>query len=169
MPHAIFFGKAIGVDIHDQGAIVEKHLRAAGKNNFSLHRGDGRSLPAPDASVDFVYSFIVLQHLPRFDVFINYLRECFRVLRQGGVAQLYFGSWRKLSWKDRIRHFAAGYREIADAPVNYTSLVVRKGKAKTLARGIGFSVVDSGCSYKRAPDGYASAIGGQDYITVRKP
>ncbi len=163
-----FFSHVAGVDIHEKGALVEKYLRTAGRNNFSLYQNDGMTLPIPDASIDFVYSFIVLQHLPSFQVFVSYLRECSRVLKSGGVAQLYFGTWRKLSWQEQMLYFRQGYREIFDAPVNHTSLVVRVGKAKSLARSIGFQIIASGRSYKRVPDGYPSTIGGQDYITVKK-
>ncbi|MCX7934985.1 MAG: hypothetical protein N3A66_06970 [Planctomycetota bacterium] len=68
-----------------------------------------------------------------------------------------------------MARFWQGYYEITDAPVNHISLVVRVGKAKSLARAIGFAVIDSGHSYKRVPDGYSREIGGQDYITIRKP
>lgn len=165
-----FFKEAMGVDIHREERTVEEFLRGQGKTNFRLIRSSGKSVNVESEMVDLVYSFIVLQHLPTFEVFVAYLKETFRCLRPGGLAQLYFGRYQtKLAMRDRIRHFFRGYKEIPDAPVNYTSLVVRVGKMKRLCRRIGFTVLETGTSYKRVPDGFRHASGGQSYVTLLKP
>jgi SAM-dependent methyltransferase len=38
-----------------------------------------------DNSFDFVYSYIVFQHIPNRDVVLNYLSEARRVLKPGGI------------------------------------------------------------------------------------
>ncbi len=49
--------------------------------------GDGRMLPFAEESFDVVFSYSVLQHLPRYDV-AEAAREIARVLRHGGTAWL---------------------------------------------------------------------------------
>jgi SAM-dependent methyltransferase len=164
-----FFHHAIGVDIHSEQQAAEEFLNSQGKSNFTLHTCDGISLPVESESIDFVYSFIVLQHLPRFSTFESYWRETHRVLRPGGVAQLYFGSWRKLNRKVRWANHRQGHFEVPDPQPNHTTLVLRVGFAKALARRLGFSVVDSGPSRRYAIHGACNSKGGQDYLTLLKP
>lgn len=157
-----FFGEAIGVDVHDEADAVAAMLASLGRDNVRLLRTDGRTLPVPDASVDFVYSFIVLQHLPSLAVLSRYLEETHRALRPGGVAQLYFG---RLPGWNPVRRF----REIPDAAVNHTSLELAPRFARRLCRGVGFRVVGRGVSHKNVPDGYPDAVGGQAYLSLVKP
>lgn len=44
--------------------------------------------PIRPRSVDFVFSFLVLQHAPQPEIVLGYVRECGRVLAPGGVAFL---------------------------------------------------------------------------------
>ena len=163
-----YFRQVIGVDIHDEQETVEVFLRSQGKTNFRLIKTSGRTIDVDSESIDFIYSFIVLQHLPSFDVFISYIKETYRCLRPGGVAQLYFGKYSKLNPIDQLRYFIQGYKEIPEAPVNYTSLVIRMSKVKKICKDIGFRVLETGISYKRVPDGYPDAKGGQNSVTLLK-
>jgi ubiquinone/menaquinone biosynthesis C-methylase UbiE len=57
----------------------------AGVNNVRLEVGNGSNLaPYPDASFDFVFSYIVFQHIPDPNVTLGYIREAGRVLRPSG-------------------------------------------------------------------------------------
>ncbi|TMK26818.1 MAG: class I SAM-dependent methyltransferase, partial [Actinobacteria bacterium] len=112
---ASFFGRAIGIDVHDEAESVSALLADCGRRNVELHQTDGRGIPLPDETIDFVYSFIVLQHLPSLDAFRRYVEETHRVLRPGGIAQLYFG---KLAGRSPLRRV----RETPAAPVNDVSL-----------------------------------------------
>lgn len=164
-----YFKEVIGIDIHDEHEIVEAFLRAQGKDNFKLIKTSGRFIDVDSESIDFIYSFIVLQHLPSFDILSKYIKETNRCLKLGGIAQLYFGKYSsKLKGLDQLRYFIQGYKEFPEAPVNYMSLVVRVSKVKKLCKDIGFKVVESGTSYKRAPDGYPRIKGGQCYVTLLK-
>lgn len=72
----------IGVDV--SGEMVKKAAaRLAHLTNLHFVEGDGFALPVPDASVDVVFSHIVLQHTPRH-VTRGYLTDAARVLRPGG-------------------------------------------------------------------------------------
>lgn len=164
-----YFKEVIGIDIHDEHDMVEALLRSQGKKNFKLIKTTGRTIDVDSESIDFIYSFIVLQHLPSFDVFVSYIKETYRCLKPGGVAQLFFGKYSsKLRRIDQLRYFIQGYKEFHEVPVNYTSLVVRVSKVKKLCKDIGFKVIQIGTSYKRVPDGYPKIRGGQNYVTLLK-
>ena len=53
------------------------------------------------------------------------------------------------------------------APVNHTNLLVRSGFAKSVAREIGFAVLDRVVSHKKVPDG-TSLYGGQHGLVLRR-
>jgi cyclopropane fatty-acyl-phospholipid synthase-like methyltransferase len=163
-----YFKEAIGIDIHDEVEYVREFLKSQGRDNFRLIRTSGKTIKVDPGSIDFVYSFIVLQHLQSFESFCNYLKETYICLKKRGVAQLYYGTWAKLSSKDQILNWNKGYKEITDAKVNHTSLVLRNAKVKRLCLDLGFKVLDCGNSYKQVPDGYLKKIGGQNYITLLK-
>ena len=57
--------------------------------NVELLLGSGSDLqPLEDASVDVVFSYVTLQHVPTREAQLSYLRESGRVLRPGGRAAL---------------------------------------------------------------------------------
>ncbi|MEP6767251.1 MAG: methyltransferase domain-containing protein [Acidobacteriota bacterium] len=73
-----------GVDI--SGEMIERARRELlPDEGVRLFRTDGRLQDTPDRSIDFVYSFIVFQHIPSRTAVLTYLREAARVLRPGGV------------------------------------------------------------------------------------
>jgi ubiquinone/menaquinone biosynthesis C-methylase UbiE len=76
-------GRLIGVDV--SGVMVaQARERLSDLANVTFLEGDGWTLPVPDASVDLVFSHIVLQHVPR-PVASSYFRDVLRVLRIGGA------------------------------------------------------------------------------------
>ena len=70
--------------------VSEEMIRQARENlkacaNVRLDVGNGVDLSAyPDASFDFIFSYIVFQHIPDANLTLNYIREAGRVLRPGG-------------------------------------------------------------------------------------
>lgn len=164
------FKHVTGIDVHQSNDPVKRKLNRAGLANYSLQTTDGSSIPNNTNSLDFIYSYIVLMHVPNIDIFRDYLSETHRVLRPGGVAQLFYGRYSRMSWKARIRWCLAGYREISST--NYsedrnklTNLVLTQRTAHKIARDIGFNVLDSGSSLK--PDGIQK--GSQNYMTLQVP
>lgn len=83
-PLATVFDRVIALDVSEPMLDRGRELSAEYTNiEFVLNqRDDLRFLP--DASVDLVYSSLVLQHLPRA-LAARYLAEFIRVLRPGGV------------------------------------------------------------------------------------
>jgi SAM-dependent methyltransferase len=163
-----FFGGTIGIDIHAEAESVAELLRSQGKQNFRLIRSSGRSIDVDSESVDFIYSFIVLQHVPRFAMFASYVAEAHRCLRPGGVAQLYFGRYTTLRLPDQLGSLLRGYRELPERPIEQMRLLIRVAKAKAVCKAAGFRVLEVGTSYKGAPDGYPARRGGQSYVTLLK-
>lgn len=81
------FGSVIGVDISEEmiqrAKFLQSKLRAV---NIDFEAGSGKDLAQfPDASIDFCFSYIVLQHIPDVSIVLNYIREIGRVLKDGGI------------------------------------------------------------------------------------
>jgi SAM-dependent methyltransferase len=81
---ALHFSSVDGVDISAAMLEQARHLNLAG-NRCTFHLNDSESLAMfPDASFDFVYSSITLQHMePRYSR--GFIAEFYRVTRPGGV------------------------------------------------------------------------------------
>lgn len=73
-----------GVDISGE-MIARARRELLPDDGIRLFRTEGDLRDVPDRSVDFVYSFIVFQHIPSRAAVMTYLREAARVLRPGGV------------------------------------------------------------------------------------
>jgi SAM-dependent methyltransferase len=71
-------GRVIGLD-YDESAVA--HVKAR-YPRVEMHHGNLASLPLPGAAVDVVVNFQVIEHL--WDQ-AQFVAECFRVLRPGGV------------------------------------------------------------------------------------
>ena len=80
----VHFEQVIGIDISSSMvAAAEQYNPAGSPCRFRVNTGD--TLDIPDASLDFVYTLIALQHSPtRFQR--RYLAEFLRILRPGGLA-----------------------------------------------------------------------------------
>ena len=81
------FKEVTGLDISEK-MIAEGKARLKNKKNVSLVAGDGRYLPLPDESFDFIFSFIVFQHMPDRETIVTNLKEISRVLKRKGVAKI---------------------------------------------------------------------------------
>lgn len=95
--------------------------------NVTWLQGDGAGLQMlRTASFDFVFAYLVLQHVPEKELSLAYVREMLRVLRPGGIFLFQFCShtqptmnWRgRLTWGaiDRLRkRWPAAGRRLATA------------------------------------------------------
>lgn len=86
------FGRYIGVDVSPE--MVQKAASfGIPRTEFQAVSGGDLSGVA-DASVDFVYSFAVFQHVPDKAAILNYFAETCRVLKPGGIFRLHMkGLW----------------------------------------------------------------------------
>lgn len=76
--------RATGVDISGE-MIARARASLADRPNVRLLTTDGELPQTPEASLDFVYSFVVFQHVPTRAAVSRYLAEAARVLKAGGV------------------------------------------------------------------------------------
>ena len=89
-PLSFAVARAIGVDISPE-MIARAREALADRDNVALAVTDGRLPGVGDATLDFVTSFIVFQHVPSRAVVYRYLREAARVLKGGGVLRFQVG------------------------------------------------------------------------------
>ena len=173
-----FFDKVFGVDIHSQGDLVRGELEKRGAKNVVVFQTDGSSIPLDDCSIDFVYSFIVLQHVEKIAIFKQYIDEIQRVLKDGGIAVIYFGRNASFSlnkskfglylldlFYERIS-MKKGYEEVP-ARVNEVNLKVTLPLAKRITKKAKFKVLKALVSRKRVPDG-SHLYGGQHGLVLKK-
>jgi SAM-dependent methyltransferase len=84
-PMSRHFGEIHGVDISDEMIrLANDQLKDVPHARAHLTPDSSLSMFA-DGSFDFVYSYIVFQHIPSRDVVLNYLGESGRVLKPGGI------------------------------------------------------------------------------------
>lgn len=74
-------------------------------SNIDWILGNGHDLSGlEDRTVDFAFSYIVLQHMPEPEFAFRYIREMLRVLKPGGMFLFQFNSVPKvtMNWKGRL-------------------------------------------------------------------
>jgi SAM-dependent methyltransferase len=86
---------AVGLDLEARFAGAGTRLSAEKKiANAAFVQGDGARLPFRDGAFDLVFSHSVIEHVTSAE---EYLRECHRVLRAGGVLYLSTAPTRSLA------------------------------------------------------------------------
>ncbi len=96
LPHLRYLGTDVVPDL------LAHARRVTGRPDFSWRQTDGTTIPAPDASADFVCFFSVFTHLLHEDSF-RYVREAARVLRPGGRLVMSFLEFKvPLHWREFI-------------------------------------------------------------------
>jgi SAM-dependent methyltransferase len=95
------FDAVVGLDVSAE--MVDRARRLVTDPRVRFEVSDGLTLaPIGDESADFVFSFTVLQHIPKVSVIEGYLAETARVLRPGGVAALQWNNDpHALRWRAR--------------------------------------------------------------------
>ena len=97
------FGHVYGLDVSDEMLKVASTF-SRDLANITWLRSDGTSLaPVETTSVDFVFSYLVLQHIPRRDLALGLVVEIIRVMRPGGAFLFQFISGRggDMNWRGR--------------------------------------------------------------------
>jgi SAM-dependent methyltransferase len=83
-PLARRFAAVVGLDVSEE-MVRQAREHLAGFAGVEIRLGSGDDLAGlDDASFDFVFSYLVLQHVPDADIARRYLREAGRVLKPGG-------------------------------------------------------------------------------------
>lgn len=97
------FRKVLAFDISSEMLARAKMLQGE-SDNIQWILGNGVDLKQiPENSVDFVFSYLVLQHLPQESLVRRYIAEMFRVLSLGGICLFQFNgtSQGNMNWKGR--------------------------------------------------------------------
>lgn len=97
------FKNVTAVDISSEMLSRAQQL-CAGQQNVSWVQGNGADLdPIPSNSFDFVFSYLVLQHLPHVELIMRNVSEMLRVLRIGGICLFQFNgtSAVNMNWKGK--------------------------------------------------------------------
>ncbi len=81
------FRTVSAVDISEE-MVHKGSQRLVSAKNISFKATDGTSFPFANASFDFVFSFIVFQHMPDVETVTKNIAEISRVLRPGGIAKI---------------------------------------------------------------------------------
>lgn len=81
------FSYVFAVDI-SQEMLDLARKRLAGYNNIDFIQSDGTKFNLPDESIDFVFSYLVLQHFPTKKMVKKTLEEFYRLLKIGGTAKI---------------------------------------------------------------------------------
>lgn len=116
---AEIYGRVVALDV-SQVMLDQAAHQLAGRDNITYVLGSGSDLAGVEsASVDVVFSYIVLQHVPTVAGQLEYFRETRRVLRPGGVAAIQIRSNTPtalaLDWGGHIAHLAGGHRTLSRA------------------------------------------------------
>ncbi|MCH8114268.1 MAG: class I SAM-dependent methyltransferase [Chloroflexi bacterium] len=130
---ARLFGRVIGVDSPEMiDVALSRPGRAA---NVELVAREGLRLPVESGSVDFVFSFHGLTQFDSLDRFNAEVLEAARVLRPGGVAQLWFGRITRLPFALNPVTWIRGY---SHAEGDALPLKVQQTAARRALRRAGF-------------------------------
>jgi len=81
------FKKVLAIDISEE-MVREGERRLKDCVNIEFIAGDGRTYPVADSSIDFVFSYIVFQHMPNKKVVEENFKNIKRVLKNGGIAKI---------------------------------------------------------------------------------
>lgn len=104
---AELYGQVVALDVSDE-MLRQGQANLADYDNVAWVLGSGADLNAiGDGSVDEVFSYITLQHIPDRAVILRYLQDTGRVLRPGGRGALQVRRPGLLAWAiDLVGHLA---------------------------------------------------------------
>jgi len=175
---ANLFKKSYGVDVHDESDYIMEsigHLFNKGRMNFLV--GDGRTIPLPNNSIDFVHSWCTFLHLVGWDNVEGYIKEIKRVLRSNGVGVIYFTRLVRSKSAQTMDEYQIniiaedthrdGYRYGGELTrVRATAIIISLRKMKDLLLSLGLEILDEGFSYDTV-DGKV-IVRGQHGIVFKK-
>jgi SAM-dependent methyltransferase len=137
------FSRVIAFDISSEMLRLAQVL-SPDLPNVDWILGNGTDLSGvAKQSVDFVFSYIVLQHMPAADLALRYVREMLRTLKPQGVFLFQFNSVPRMTmnWKGRLVWSA----------VDLPWMLGFRGASRGLASLLGLSPDIAGKSWRGAP------------------
>jgi len=149
-PMSRHFGEIHGVDVSDHMIrLARERLRDIPHAHAHLTAGADLA-PFAAESFDFIYSYAVFQHIPSREVVFNYLRECRRVLKTGGI----------------LRCQLNGLPPTAAHPNTWEGVRIQAGELAAFARGQEFQLLaleNAGTQYmwttcRKRPEGWRASL-----------
>jgi SAM-dependent methyltransferase len=101
---AAHFHHVVAVDVSAQMLDQARHLLSDTKN-IAWQLANGANLSdIPSESLDFAFSYLVLQHLPDEELVRGYVHELLRVLRPSGICLFQFNGRKRptMNWKGTL-------------------------------------------------------------------
>jgi len=97
-PMARDFGRVVGIDV--SGEMLKKATEIV---DAELLETDGEHIPLEDSSIDFVFSYLVFQHIKSYVVVENNFKDVARILKPGGLFKVLMRTdlKRNKAWHDR--------------------------------------------------------------------
>jgi len=95
-----FFSSCIGIDASDKMVELARKFNAD-RPDCEFFACSAPPLPFPDETFDFVFSLLVLQHLPRKNLILRYIAEFIRVAKDNGV--VVFQLTNEFPWRQRLQ------------------------------------------------------------------
>jgi len=147
------FDQVVGVDISSAMIKGAWELEPAAPSNVAFEKvcGDGL-LPFDDHSFDFVFSYIVFQHLPRLEMVERYLAEFGRILVPGGIARVQLNTHRR-SLAERVKIGFVGSEKVPLFhrklkvrldPHSFMGVVLSEGQCRGVAQSAGLDLLGLG-------------------------
>ncbi len=152
LPATFFFNKVIGIDIHKNFDKTKEHLNNHHRTNFDL-LNDTQLDEVHDASINFVYSYIVFQHFDNWSIVKQYFKFLKRVMKPNSCGILYFG-------KNNHNLDDVYIQPLVTEGFPMVLHVSEKFASKEMIDH-GFKIIDIGHTTKRP---WSNAISGQFYI-----
>ena len=78
------FDRVVGIDISGEMIRVARE-RLKDCENIELYETDGQTIPLSDNSMDYVFSYLVFQHIKTREMVEKNFKEVYRVLKPGGL------------------------------------------------------------------------------------
>jgi ubiquinone/menaquinone biosynthesis C-methylase UbiE len=100
-----FFATCTGIDVSEKMVALARKFNSE-RANCQFISSESGGLPFADESFDFVYSVLVLQHIPRRDAILAYIAEFIRVAADKGVIVFQLPNevpfWRRIQLRRRL-------------------------------------------------------------------
>jgi len=77
------FEKIYGIDISEE--MIQRAKKRLPHEQFTFIANNGSHLPLENETIDFIFSYIVFQHIPSYKIIKEYMNEIYRVLKPGGI------------------------------------------------------------------------------------
>lgn len=95
-----FFSTCVGIDVSGEMVELARQFNSD-RQHCEFVASASATMPFADATFDFVFSVLVLQHLPKKSMILGYISEFVRVAKEGGV--IVFQLTNEVPFRQRIQ------------------------------------------------------------------